>query len=78
MIAKVPLVENLLRGGISLPPPSQAIPLVKPRSPGQAAAVAWKPARVLWENCGHSTLDSKSPGELTPAPPHPTLPHCPG
>lgn len=43
MIAKVPLMENLLRGGKPLPLLSQAVPLVKPGSPGSAAAASGLP-----------------------------------
>ena len=43
MIAKVPLVENLLQGGKPLPRLSQAVPLVKPGSPGSAAAASGFP-----------------------------------
>lgn len=43
MIAKVPLMENLLQGGKPLPHLSQAVPLVKPGSPGSAAAASGFP-----------------------------------
>ena len=43
MIAKVPLMENLLTGANPLPRPPQTVPLVKPRSPGWAAADKWPP-----------------------------------
>ena len=43
MIAKVPLMENVLRSGKPLPHLSQAVPLVKPGSPGSAAAASGFP-----------------------------------
>lgn len=41
VIAKLRLMESLLKGGILLPHPSQAMLLVKPGSPALAIAVSW-------------------------------------
>lgn len=69
VIAKVQLMESLLKGGILLPRPSQATLLVKPGSPALAIAVSWNPVpsleawhekEALWET-GHSNYDSDTP-----------------
>lgn len=80
VIARVPLVENLLGGGIPLPRPSPAMPLGS-CSPGPATVVswisvpsrvAWREKEVLWEAADIPAMTVTSQ-ELTLVKPRPTL-----
>lgn len=62
MIAKVPLMENLLREENAVPLLSQAVPLVKPGSPGSLQL----PVASLWEESALETANFLAMAVVSP------------